>query len=257
MPRAPKINRFSVGTISEPTPTPETGPEEPEPEPDPQPEPQPEPLFESDDDDAFMEELRREIEAKPLPPPTPSPPPSMMLPPPVKRRAARKRALTPLINEAHDSLFSSSPTPILGQEIRELLTKVQQYKTLFPAQLKTFKIKTNPSADDLRNAIAEMDAIVSVGSLEDFITSTLLEVIRAAESVSARTESLDFSGTAAILREDARFNSLCKQCLLKYGTFLRAPPEVQLALIVMCTAAMQITVNRKKKAMGAYLNEPA
>ena len=42
-----------------------------------------------------------------------------------------------------DELFSSTPTELLGLDKRQLLAKLNQYKALFPKQLKTFKIKKN------------------------------------------------------------------------------------------------------------------
>ena len=48
-----------------------------------------------------------------------------------------------------DDIFSGTPTELLGLDKRQLLSKINQYKALFPNQLKSFKIKKNPSVENL------------------------------------------------------------------------------------------------------------
>ena len=40
----------------------------------------------------------------------------------------------------NDFVFSDTPTEVLGRSKRELISKLTQYKSLFPTELKTFKV---------------------------------------------------------------------------------------------------------------------
>jgi hypothetical protein len=51
--------------------------------------------------------------------------------------------------EDDNSLFDEKGTEILGKDRRMLLSKIRQYKSLFPEELKKFKIKKNCSIEDL------------------------------------------------------------------------------------------------------------
>jgi hypothetical protein len=68
--------------------------------------------------------------------------------------------------EDDNSLFSEKGTEILGTERRQLLAKIQQYKNLFPDELKKFKIKKNCSTQDLQLYLSEMEVIVNTDSVE-------------------------------------------------------------------------------------------
>jgi hypothetical protein len=69
-------------------------------------------------------------------------------------------------------------TPILGKERLILLKKVSQYKTLFPTELKSFKIKKNPSVNELNDCLLEMATLVEVGSMDDFMMSSVLSCMK-------------------------------------------------------------------------------
>lgn len=111
-------------------------------------------------------------------------------------------------NTDEDDLYSSTPTELLGLDKRALLAKLNQYKALFPKQLKTFKIKKNPTLEDLQNAITECDAIVQTDSVEGFVTDSILQCLTMIEGVSARTK-YNVSGMADMLKENEQFHQLC------------------------------------------------
>ena len=75
--------------------------------------------------------------------------------------------------EDDNSLFDEKGTEILGKDRRMLLSKIQQYKNLFPEELKKFKIKKNCSTEDLNLYLEEMETIVNCGSVEQFLTDSI------------------------------------------------------------------------------------
>ena len=79
-------------------------------------------------------------------------------------------------DDDNDSLFGDTSTPMLGRDRIVLLTKVKQFKTLFGdnPEIKKFKLKKNPSVQDLNDAIVELQAIVDTGSVASFAEGAIL-----------------------------------------------------------------------------------
>ena len=155
-----------------------------------------------------------------------------------------------------DSLFGDTSTPMLGRDRILLLTKVKQFKTLFSdsnPEVKKFKLKKNPSVQDLNDAIIELQAIVDTGSVESFCEGAILSVIQMTEGLTANTK-YDLTGLSMLLKQNKEFHSLCKILYIKYSVFSKVPPEIQLCLIVTITASLCIQKNRKKGDINAYLN---
>ena len=155
----------------------------------------------------------------------------------------------------NDSLFGEDATPILGKDKRVLIAKVHQYKSLFPTELKKFKIKPNSTVDQLKACLGEMEAIVETSSIDSFMTESILQSIKLIEAGSARTR-YNISGTADLLKSNPQFNNLIKQLYVKYNVFSKVPPEFQLVLLVGTTAMLCKTKNDKKAHLEAFLNEP-
>ena len=61
-----------------------------------------------------------------------------------------KQAKNEKKDEPDDDLYSNDPTPIIGSSKRQLISKITQYKALF-TELKTFKIKKNPTIQELQD----------------------------------------------------------------------------------------------------------
>jgi hypothetical protein len=158
------------------------------------------------------------------------------------------------VSVASNDLFSKVPTEILGKDRRVLLAKIRQYKSLFPDDLKAFKIKKNPTVEDLNNVVSEMDSIVSTNSVENFVTDGILQSMKVIEGASSYTR-YNISGLSDILRNNKQFHSLCKQLYIKYNTFARIDPEYQLLFLVATSAYICRQKNIGRSQMDAYLNE--
>ena len=152
-----------------------------------------------------------------------------------------------------DEMFSGDGTPILGKDKIMLMKKVQQYKSLFPDELKGFKVKKNPSPQDLTEALEEMSVLVEVGSMDEFMMSSVLSCIKLVEGASSVT-SYDIRGCADMLKNNKEFNKLCKVLFIKYNVFSKVPPEFQMILLVSTTAYMCSQKNKNKGAINDYLN---
>ena len=156
--------------------------------------------------------------------------------------------------EDDNSLFDEKGTEILGKDRRMLLSKIRQYKSLFPEELKKFKIKKNCSTEDLNLYLEEMETIVNCGSVEQFLTDSILQCIKLTEGISSYTKH-DISGCADILKSNKQFHTLCKQLYIKYKVFSNVPPEWSIIILVSTTAYMCKVKNSRKKELDIYLNE--
>lgn len=159
------------------------------------------------------------------------------------------------ILQTEDDLFSSTPTELLGLDKRQLLKRISEYKSLFPEQLKSFKIKKNPTLEDLQLVISEMDAIVSTDTVEAFCTDAVLGVVGLAENISTRGR-FNITGTAEMLRQQPKFHQLCKQLYIKHKVFSNVPPEMQLIMMIGMTAMVAGQNNAKREKISNFLNQP-
>ena len=157
--------------------------------------------------------------------------------------------------EEDDNLFSDKPTQILGRDKRELIAKIQQYKSLFPKALSKFKIKKNPSIEELQEYLDEMDVIVSTDNVEQFLTDSILQCIKLIEGVSSYTK-YDISGLCEMLKANKQFDTLMKQLYIKYKVFSNVPVEYSAVILVSTTAYLCMMKNKKKKELEEYLNQP-
>ena len=174
------------------------------------------------------------------------------------KRALKQQTPKPAAPVKEDdagSIFDEEGTPIVGRDKLVLLKKVKQYKTLFPDELKAFKIKRNPSVEDLEGALSEMAVIVEVGGVDQFLLDSVLQCIRIVEGVSSNYEKYDIRGCADLLKANKQFHSLCKQLFIKYNVFSAVPVEYQLVLLVSTTAYMCNQKNRHKGELNTYLDE--
>ena len=173
----------------------------------------------------------------------------------VKKPAAtpKRESITSNTNEDSD-LFGSNPTPILGKDKHFLLKKLQQYKSLFPQELKSFKIKKNPSIDDLEKAVAECDIIVQVSSLDNFLNDAILQTIKSIEGITFHSR-YDISGLADLLKANKQFHHLARQLCVKYSVFSAVPIEYQMILLVSTTAWIVRSKNINKSGINSMLNE--
>lgn len=153
-----------------------------------------------------------------------------------------------------DEIFSENGTELIGKEKRVLLIKVKQYKQLFLEELKTFKIKKNPTTEELKQAIEEMDNIISTKNIDNFLTESVLNIIKMVEPLSTYTR-YNITGLCDILKSNKDFHKLTKQLFLKYNCYDNIPIEYQLCMIVSVSSFICIQKNQKKKEIEAFLNE--
>jgi hypothetical protein len=132
---------------------------------------------------------------------------------------------------------------------------VKQYKNLFPTELKGFKIKNSPTAQELKNYLDEMECIVDTSNVDNFLTDSIIQSIKLVEGVSSYTRNYNVSGLAELLKANKQFHQLCKQLYIKYNVFSNVPPEYQMLMLVSTTAYICKCKNQKKGDIEAYLNE--
>ena len=125
---------------------------------------------------------------------------------------------------------------------------------MFPEELKNFKVKKNANAAELKAYVDEAESIVDCSSIENFMTDSILQCIRIAESVSSYNQKYDIQGCAELLKSNKQFHSLCKQCYVKYKIFSAVPPEAQLIMLVATTAYITNHKNRNKSSIESFLN---
>lgn len=154
-------------------------------------------------------------------------------------------------------IMDKKGSAILGKDKRELLVKIAQYKQLFPDELANFKVKQNASHEELQQYLDECDVIVGCSAMESFATDSILTGIQIVEGVSARTQSMNITGTSHMLKANPQFHKLCKQLYLKYGVFSQIPPEMQLIMLISTTAMVARSKNLGMHSdLNGFLDQP-
>jgi len=146
-----------------------------------------------------------------------------------------------------EDIFSDNPTELIGKEKIILQNKVTQYKNMFKQELKSFKIRKNATIDELKASLLEMEALVNVNGINEFITDSILNIIRMTEGISSRT-NYDISGCADMLKSNPQFLKLCQLLYIKYKIYSEIPPEFQLIMIVGTTSYFCMIKNKKVQA---------
>ena len=168
-----------------------------------------------------------------------------------KKPSALKRGKE---KEDDGGLFDDVGTELIGRDRRVLLAKIQQYKNLFPEELKKFKVKKNCSTSDLNLYLEEMSSIVDTSSVEQFMTDSIIQCLKLVEGASSYTK-YDISGLTDLLKSNKQFHTLCKLLFIKYKVFSAVPPEMQMLMLISTTAYVCSNKNRKKKDIESYLNQ--
>ena len=153
----------------------------------------------------------------------------------------------------NESWNDDDAPPILGKDRRILTSKIQQYKNLFPEILGKFKLKKNPTVEDLQEALDEMDVIVNCSSVEDFLNDSILQCLKMIEGASSYTR-YDVSGMSDLLRQNKQFHQLSKILYIKYKVFSNIPPEYQMVMLMATTAYVCVEKNKRKASLEEYLN---
>ena len=171
------------------------------------------------------------------------------------KNKSKSKSIEPKFNDYDSSMFSQTGSEILGRDKRILLTKIRQYKTLFPDTFKTLKIKVNANTQELQTYLDEMDSIVECDSVEQFLLDSILQCIKLLEGVSSYTK-YDIQGLADLLKQNKQFHQLSKQLFIKYKIFNAIPPESQMLMLVATSAYICNNKNKKIGEIEQYLNQP-
>lgn len=254
-----KKGRPSKKAIPEPEPISELDPIQEEDEQEQQPSyEQPEVLEQSDEqeepvnDDDFLQEFDNQNYKDDPPPMKPVKEKTIIFKMP---KAPKQKPIKSML-EDDDSLFDEVGSEIVGRDRREIISKLNQYKNLFPEELKKFKVKKNATTEELQVYLTEMECIVDTSSVENFLTDSILQCIRMVEGASSYSNRYDIRGCSDLLKSNKQFHSLCKQLYVKYKVFSKVPPEYQLLMLVSTTAYICNHKNRNKESLESYLNEP-
>ena len=145
-------------------------------------------------------------------------------------------------------------TEIQGKNKLLLNRKISQFIILFPEQLKNFKYKKNSSEEELKIILDECSLLVEIGSIDLFVTDSILSTIELAENFTIFSD-YNITGLSVLLKQNKDFIKLCKVLSIKYSVFNNIPPELQLVLIISCTTLLCIDKNNKNKQIESYLNK--
>ncbi len=161
------------------------------------------------------------------------------------KNKSNKTKIEKIKNDYDDSIFSQNGSELLGRDKRVLLTKIRQYKSLFPDTFKTFKIKVNANTQELQNYLDEMDSIVECDNVEQFLLDSILQCIKLLEGVSSYTK-YDIQGLADLLKQNKQFHQLAKQLFIKYKVFNAIPIESQMLMLVATSAYICNSKNKRR-----------
>lgn len=223
-----------------------------------------EPIIESTEYDTFLDELCNEPETEPVyspdevdeePEPEPEPikkPRKSRAKKGEKHEAQEHKNINDMENE---ELYADDATPILGKDRLQIIKKIESYKVLFKDELKNFKLAKNPTIDILEMALAEIETIIELGTIDSFITDSIIQCIKLTEGASSYTK-YNLTGLSAILKENKQFHSLLKQLYLKHQIFSEVPAEYQLLMLVATTSILCVQKNASKNQINDRLNEP-
>lgn len=166
-----------------------------------------------------------------------------------------KREIIHEDNEEEDELFSKNPTPLLGKDKLILINKVKNYKMLFSKELKKFRVKKNPSVEELEESITEIETILSLSNVDLFVVEGILTSIQMIEGTTKLTK-YNISGLSDILRSNPQFISLSRQLYLKYGNFINVPVEYQMLMLIATSTFIVLNHNKGINQMDDFLNQP-
>jgi hypothetical protein len=146
---------------------------------------------------------------------------------------------------------------ILGKNKRVLIAKITCYKNEFKEELKNLKIPKNPTEESLQRIIDECDTILNMSNIDKFILDGIFVALRIGENLTRTYLKLyDLTGLSEMLKNDPKFNKLCKILMIRYGCFSAIPEEYQLLFCILTTSWVCINKNRNRDKINEYLNEP-
>lgn len=172
------------------------------------------------------------------------------------KQMTRQTKTVSFSSDPDNDLFSEKGTELLGRDRIILLKKINQYKQLFPDKLKSFKIKKNPTTEELTQCLEEMSVLIDVSSIDEFVSDSVFSCIKIVEGVTAKSQNYNITGLSNALKSNPQFNNLLKILYIKYNTFSNIPPEYQVVMIVATTSWLMMGKNKNRKEIDAFLNQP-
>ena len=176
-----------------------------------------------------------------------------------QKEQERKRLEKIMMQQPKASIKETSKEPEIdetdGADKIRLQIRIKKYIELFPDECKDFKIKKNPTKEQLEEHIKELEILSESGGLDTFMNDMIFECIKGAEQLSSYTENFNVSGLSMLLKSNKKFNKLCKQLQLKYNLFVNVPIEIQLVLIISTTSVLCMNKNKNKASLDKYLDE--
>ena len=142
----------------------------------------------------------------------------------------------------------------MGRDRLILLKKINQYKSLFPTQLSKFKIKKNPTVEDLTIALEECASLVEINTADEFMLQSIMESLKMVEGYTENS-IYDIRGMSVALSSSVQFKTLMKILFIKYQIFSNVPVEYQLCMVICTTGYVVMQKNRSKHTINQYLNE--
>ena len=133
------------------------------------------------------------------------------------------------------------------------LNTINKYKLLFP-ELKDFTFKKNASSEELSIIITEMQTIVELSSIDDFLVNSIYDTLLMLEPYTVPTRC-NITGISAMLKLNPNFTSILKKLILKYDLSTSTSPEIQLIIIITTSLYMTIQKNNSKIEINNYLNQ--
>ena len=150
---------------------------------------------------------------------------------------------------------SEEVSQINGKLKLQQINTIQKYKLLFP-ELKDFKYKRSSNSEELAIVISELQNIVELSSVDDFLLNSIYDTLLMIEPYSVPTRA-NITGISTMLRLNPNFNIIVKKLILKYDFSNSTSPEMQLLIIITTSLYMVIQKNNgdSRKNMDQYLNE--
>ena len=133
------------------------------------------------------------------------------------------------------------------------LNTIKKYKLLFP-ELKDFTFKKNASSDELSIIITELQTIVELSSIDDFLLNSIYDTLLMLEPYTVPTRC-NITGISTMLKLNPNFTSILKKLILKYDLSTSTSPEIQLIIIITTSLYMTVQKNNSKIEINNYLNQ--
>ena len=148
---------------------------------------------------------------------------------------------------------SEEYSEIQGASKLTKINTIKKYKLLFP-ELQDFTYKKNSTSEELSIIISELQTIVELSSIDDFLLNSIYDTLSMLEPYTIPTRC-NCTGISTMLKLNPNFTSILKKLILKYDLSTSTSPEIQLIIIITTSLYMTIQKNQHKSEIDNYLNQ--